>query len=329
MMWLQLFDRPLTSRRSLWNCFSYAIVSVSLLLASSEISNAQNLVTNGDFGTGDLSGWLIANGRTDQTEISYDGANGLPTGSAFLNRTAPPLEADNRDLLYQFVDVEIGESYTFDAQWKGDLYGDDRSWAEIWVGFVETNDPIPDGDAHDTSFRRYKKASFGGPNDPFDNDPVDGAWDWESVLLSPDGDKPPEDDIYVADNEFMMVSFLLGGRILSTSQSTPNVFYNVDNVSVTLVGGATEPGDYDGTGAVGQGDLDLVLLNWGKTPPPVPAGWVNEIPEGLIGQTQLDGVLLNWGNGTPVALTGVPEPTTLALALLSLCGVAANTRRRS
>ncbi len=57
-------------------------------------------------------------------------------------------------------------------------------------------------------------------------------------------------------------------------------------------------GDYDNDGFVGQADLDLVLLNWGKTSPPVPAGWVNQVPIGLIGQAALDGPLLNWGDGT-------------------------------
>ena len=62
-------------------------------------------------------------------------------------------------------------------------------------------------------------------------------------------------------------------------------------------------GDYDNDGFVGQADLDLVLLNWGKTSPPVPAGWVNQVPAGLIGQAALDGALLHWGDGTPPIAT--------------------------
>ena len=86
-------------------------------------------------------------------------------------------------------------------------------------------------------------------------------------------------------------------------------------------------GDYDNTGAVGQGDLDLVLLNWGRNAPPVPAGWINQKPSGLIGQAELDGVLLNWGGGNLSSLA-VPEPTTVVLALLSLGGVVDGRRRR-
>ncbi len=88
----------------------------------------------------------------------------------------------------------------------------------------------------------------------------------------------------------------------------------------------TEPGDFDASGAVGQGDLDLVLLNWGNTAPPVPAGWVNEQPSGLIGQGSLDDVLLNWGNGSPT-LTAVPEPTSIALLGLAGCLLASGRRR--
>ena len=55
-------------------------------------------------------------------------------------------------------------------------------------------------------------------------------------------------------------------------------------------------GDYNGNGVVEQGDLDLVLLNWGysiSNPPAI--GWANDLPTGAIDQGELDRVLLNWG----------------------------------
>jgi hypothetical protein len=55
------------------------------------------------------------------------------------------------------------------------------------------------------------------------------------------------------------------------------------------------PGDYDGDGAVEQGDLDLVLLHWGQPAEATPPGWINNLPTGTVGQAQLDAVLLNWG----------------------------------
>ena len=86
-------------------------------------------------------------------------------------------------------------------------------------------------------------------------------------------------------------------------------------------------GDFNGDGFVGQGDLDLVLLNWGDEVPPdaVPDGWVIQLPSGLIGQGNLDDVLLNWGSGVPPSGTPstTPEPTTavLLLGLLSIAGI--------
>ena len=77
-----------------------------------------------------------------------------------------------------------------------------------------------------------------------------------------------------------------------------------------------------------QGDLDLVLLNWGNETPPYPEDWVNQLPgtgdfdTTLVDQEELDGVLLNWGSGIPgEGAVAVPEPATwlLLLAMGSLC----------
>jgi len=89
-----------------------------------------------------------------------------------------------------------------------------------------------------------------------------------------------------------------------------------------LLDGPSIDGDYDGTGQVGQGDLDLVLLNWGADTPPIPEGWVNQLPVGQIDQAELDGVLLNWGSGGPelAGAATVPEPGSVALVTLAgLC----------
>jgi hypothetical protein len=83
--------------------------------------------------------------------------------------------------------------------------------------------------------------------------------------------------------------------------------------------GSVITGDYDDSGAVGQGDLNLVLQNWGVTPPPVPTGWINEQPADgvIIGQSNLNGVLQNWGNTSSVASVGaVPEPSSLLLLIV-------------
>jgi len=81
------------------------------------------------------------------------------------------------------------------------------------------------------------------------------------------------------------------------------------------------PGDYNNNGQVEQGDLNLVLLNWGSDV--VPNGWVTDLPTGAIDQEELNKVLLGWGNTAPVAAAAgaVPEPTTLLMGLVVVTGV--------
>ncbi len=82
------------------------------------------------------------------------------------------------------------------------------------------------------------------------------------------------------------------------------------------------PGDYNNNGQVEQGDLDLVLQNWGlDSNGGSPTGWSNDLPDGVIDQAELDGVLQNWGGTAAPDLRGtsVPEPATAAL--LGLCAL--------
>jgi len=95
-------------------------------------------------------------------------------------------------------------------------------------------------------------------------------------------------------------------------------------------------GDYNNTGKVGQGDLSLVLQNWGDTEANATAlaAWVNDSQvdgDGTIGQGELSQVLQNWGDTSLTLeeavslvydqtgldyshlLTSVPEPGSLAL----------------
>jgi len=89
-------------------------------------------------------------------------------------------------------------------------------------------------------------------------------------------------------------------------------------------------GDYNNSGTVEQGDLDLVLLNWGGSANPTPAGWINDLPTGFVDQDELDGVLLNWGQSASQgsvlkaafpAMQRVPEPTAMGLAAISFAFV--------
>ncbi len=103
-----------------------------------------------------------------------------------------------------------------------------------------------------------------------------------------------------------------------------NVVYNPMSVVLEVLS-AGIAGDYNASGQVEQGDLDLVLQNWGRDTvvSGIPTGWTNDLPDGLIDQAELDGVLLNWGataapsfGGASVPEPGVSATVGLALALL-------------
>jgi hypothetical protein len=94
---------------------------------------------------------------------------------------------------------------------------------------------------------------------------------------------------------------------------------------VTYVTTAGLPGDYDGSHAVGAGDLNLVLNNWAASVPPVPAGWTGDQPDNpsVIGANALNKVLNNWGNvgGSGASIGAVPEPiswASVAMAAIAL-----------
>ncbi len=90
-------------------------------------------------------------------------------------------------------------------------------------------------------------------------------------------------------------------------------------------------GDYDGSGQVEQGDLDIVLQNWGTgTFTGDEAALVGGGPfDGTVDQNELDGVLQNWGSTAAPDFAGsaVPEPATLVV--LGAGGLGALRRRHA
>jgi len=62
---------------------------------------------------------------------------------------------------------------------------------------------------------------------------------------------------------------------------------------VTATYSPTLPGDLDGNGSVGQGDLDIILDSWGESPPSDPRA--DPSGDGSVGQADLDIVLDHWG----------------------------------
>ena len=81
-------------------------------------------------------------------------------------------------------------------------------------------------------------------------------------------------------------------------------------------------GDLSGDGFVGQDDLDIVLTEWGNSPPGDPRA--DPSGDNFVGQDDLDFVLTFWGQGSLPA-PSVPEPATLGI--FALCGFALLRRR--
>ncbi|MEM1446214.1 MAG: hypothetical protein AAGF84_09180 [Planctomycetota bacterium] len=95
-------------------------------------------------------------------------------------------------------------------------------------------------------------------------------------------------------------------------------------------------GDYNGNGQVEQGDLNLVLSNWGVDTSPVasgglgvPVGWVNDRPDGVVDQAELNGVLSHWGTSQAPVMQGfaVPEPGAAALVAAGIVWGSRRMRR--
>jgi len=98
----------------------------------------------------------------------------------------------------------------------------------------------------------------------------------------------------ITDGEGGVTNYVYDARNLQVATEYPGHGVQVAEVLV---------GDYNNDGVVGQGDLDLVLLNWGSST--LPAGFYEPalpggVFDGLIGQNEMDGVLLNWGDSTDV-----------------------------
>ncbi len=100
---------------------------------------------------------------------------------------------------------------------------------------------------------------------------------------------------------------------------------NAVRVAAVALGGPVI-GDYNASGSVEQGDLDLVLQNWGGVASGLPVAWANGRPtSGIVDQSELDAVLQNWGATAAPNDRGrhLPEPVTgavvLAIGIMSGC----------
>ncbi len=148
--------------------------------------------------------------------------------------------------------------------------------------------------------------SFPPPDRPGQNLPVFGG-DGLTEEIRPDlvieFDQAAFDAIHGA-NSYILEDFL-------------EFEFSTTLVSVVLVG------DYDDSGQVEQGDLDIVLQNWGTgTFTGNPGALVGGGPfDGAVDQNELDGVLQNWGTTASPDFQGVSVPEPAAAGLLALVGL--------
>jgi hypothetical protein len=179
----------------------------------------------------------------------------------------------------------------------------------------------------------------------FEEDGQTRATEGDGVLvLSPSS--PAEGSATLADRSFLSYEFdeqsgdfviqsravniqggqsenVFGDVLLLTDSNFYFAFIDFENPLAPRPAIGAISGDYNSSGQVEQGDLDLVLLNWGQDGATPPAGWSNDLPQGLIDQAELDRVLLNWGStGGNARAAAVPEPSTVALSgllMISVC----------
>ncbi len=159
-------------------------------------------------------------------------------------------------------------------------------------------------------------ASFGGPV-PADT----GHWD-EGVTSVVYGTSTSQ--------EAAMDPTLLGGtRKLWTDLDAAAMRDLGWEVAAAMVGGVT--GDYDDSGQVEQGDLDIVLQNWGTgTFTGNESNLVGGGPfDGTVDQNELDGVLQNWGSTSAPDFAGaaVPEPASAGALAALAAGLLARRRK--
>ncbi|MEM7576523.1 MAG: polysaccharide lyase [Planctomycetota bacterium] len=163
------------------------------------------------------------------------------------------------------------------------------------------------------------------------------SWLDGELVLDRDGMRFRLDDQYAV-GEFYFSTFHGG----ATPDWAPDVnsFAQFDNLHVATGIGAG-PGDFNADGTVSQGDLNLVLTNWGVDSIVAgnPAGWVRSVDlVGSVDQSELNLVLMNWGaSQSPGQIDKLlPEPASVGLLAVIWgisrcvrpCGPSEPSRRR-
>jgi hypothetical protein len=155
------------------------------------------------------------------------------------------------------------------------------------------------------------------------------ADEWDSLISFEPGPVELGGELELSFAEDVDVSTQVGRtlRLFDWSGVSPNGQFELDSAypwdlsnlyrtgEVTFLVLPTLP-DYDGSGLVDQGDLDLAA-----------AGWMGNLPDGAVDQGELDRLLLNWGSAASAfATSSVPEPSAAAILVMGVIAFAGRRR---
>lgn len=221
-------------------CLIGLILAISVVLPA---AHAQNLLTNGDWSTGDETGWTrwqSGQGVSRNWHLSSTGST-TPEGTAWF--PSGPGGGSNMGW-YQTVAVTPGAQVDLDADWEGNI--STCGWAEVMLFSVSTGTGgsaiVSRIDAGNASDIAYKKDSW-GLNPP-------STWGWQDASSSP---MSGGNGGTVTSNGLIVVALKLGG-----SCGIGSIHCRWDNLSLTLVGGSGLCGD----NRVANPDFQSGSSNW-------------------------------------------------------------------
>ena len=153
------------------------LVSLLTLLMSASSASAVNLLVNGDWGTGDETGWTRWRapwGSGENWNVTAAGPT-PPEGTLHLNAAAGTSSFG----WYQVVPVPASEPVTIDGDWTGDV--SPTAWAEVMLFSV-----APGTSANDIVSRidSGAGADIAAKKDGWGLNPPD-VWDWAPITAAP------------------------------------------------------------------------------------------------------------------------------------------------